>query len=549
MIGIAAERVAPADRRPEPRFQEVRTMTLRPHRFFVAALATLVVALFGATLAQTTLTIARPADATDFNVFRNANNATSEVTYQVHEGLATFTPEVEIVPVLATGWELLDDDVTWRLTLREGVRFHTGNPFNAEVVKWNFDRMLNPEDPGVAAGLMANVVEVRVVDEYTVDVELEAPNGVFVALLAAPLMMMADMEHFEAIGEQAYASDPSGTGPFAFESWEPGSRIVLTANEDYWGEVGAGVDRLVFETIPEEASRVLALRTGEVDMVFGVPADQMSDLEGRDGIQVWRTPTFRTVFIGMNTQHPNLTRNVRHALSHAVNREQISAVIGDNGSPAVGHGPPEALGFYDHSLPFDVEGARALLEEDGWTVGSDGVREKDGQRLEISVLARGVSPGEVDALQVLQLQWREIGVDMSIEMVDRAAWVSTMTDAAIAWKASGEVGDHTAWASGSGIRTGEVGYLMNRPLCQQTSRAWFLLDCYPEYDEAFALSQSPAPIEERLEGYRVMGEFTKEWQHRIPLFHLQNNTAASENVEGFVINPQDMLNLRGVTND
>lgn len=524
-------------------------MTTRLLRFASTGLLVLLLGVLGLALAQTSLTIARPADVTDLNPFRNANNATSEVTYQIHEGLTTFTPDVEIVPVLATSWELLDDEVTWRLNLREGVTFHTGNPFNAEVVKWNFDRMLNPEDPGVAAGLMANVEEVRVVDDLTVDVQLEAPNGVFPALLAAPLLMMADMQHFESIGEQEYASNPSGTGPFKFESWDPGSRVVLSAFENYWGDVGAGVDELVFETIPEDASRVLALRTGEVDMVFSVPADQMDDLSGRDNIQTFRTPTFRTVFIGMNTQHPRLTDTVREALSHAVNRDQISTVIGDNGSPALGHGPPAALGFYDHSLPYDPELANQLLEDEGWTRGSDGIRTKDGERLAISVLSRGVNPGETDALQVLQLQWQQIGVEMSIESVDRAAWVSTMTDAAIAWKESGEVGDHTAWASGSGIRTGEVGYLMNRPLCEQTSRAWFLLDCYPEYDEAFALSQSPAPVAERLEGYRVMGEFTKEWQHRIPLFHLQSNIAALDSVEGFIVNPQDMLNLRGVTND
>lgn len=523
-------------------------MITKMSRLATAGLLVLSLGLIGLAVAQTSLTIARPGDVTDFNPFRNANNLTSEVTYQIHEGLATFTPDVEIVPMLATSWEILDDGVTWRLTLREGVMFHTGNPFNAEVVKWNFDRMLNPEDPGVAAGLMANVEEVRVVDDYTVDVQLEAPNGVFPALLAAPLLMMVDRDHFESIGEQAYASNPSGTGPFRFESWEPGSSIMLSANENYWGEVGAGVDQLVFETIPEDASRVLALRTGEVDMVFGVPADQMSDLDNRENIQTYRTPTFRTVFIGMNTKHPRLTRNVRYALSHGVNRDQISTVIGDNGSPAVGHGPPEALGFYDHSLPYDPERANQLLDEEGWTRSGTGIRAKDSERLAISVLARGVSPGEIDALQVLQLQWQQIGVEMSIEMVDRAAWVSTMTNAAIAWKENGEIGDHTAWASGSGIRTGEVGYLMNRPLCEQTSRAWFLLDCYPEYDEAFALSQSPAPVAERLEGYRVMGEFTREWQHRIPIFHIQNNTATLESVEGFVVNPQDLLDLRGVTN-
>ncbi|MEX2500810.1 MAG: ABC transporter substrate-binding protein [Trueperaceae bacterium] len=518
-------------------------------RSIAALAAAIVLGIASVAMAQSTLTIARPADVTDLNPLRNANNATSEVTYQIHEGLTTFSPDVEIQPALATDWELLDDGVTWRLSLREGVTFHTGNPFNAEVVKWNIETMLDPEDPGVASGLFANVVEVRVVDEYTVDVELEAPNGVFTALLAAPLMVMMDMEHWMELGEDAYARNPSGTGPFQFESWDPGSTVVLSANEDYWGDVGAEVDRVEFVTIPEDSARVVALRTGEVDIAFTVPADQMADLERRDGIEVVRTPTFRTVFIGMNTQNPKLEQDVRHALSHAINRDQISTIIGDNGSPAVGHGPEAALGFYDHSLPYDVELANELLDNAGWEMGNDGWRTKDGERLTLSILARNVNPGEVDALQVVQLQWREIGVELQIELVDRAAWVSTMNAGAERWAENREVSDHTLWASGSGIRTGEVGYLSNRPLCQQTTRNWFVLDCNPEYDEAFAQSQAPISMEERVAGYERMGEIIKEWQHRIPLFHIQSNIAHRDNVSGFVVNPQDMLNLRGVSVD
>ncbi len=516
-------------------------------RTVAASLAAIVLTVGSVALAQSTLTIARPADVNDLNPFRNANNATSEVTYQIHEGLTTFTPDVEIQPALATDWELLDDGVTWRLFLREGVEFHTGNPFNAEVVKWNIERMLNPEDPGVASGLFADVREVTVVDEYTVDVELAEPSGVFLALLGAPLMMMADMEHFEAVGESEYASNPSGTGPFAFESWDPGARVTLVANENYWGDVGPEVDRVVFEVIPESSARVVALRTGEVDMTFAVPADQMDDLVGRDGIQAWRTPTLRTVFIEANTQHHRLTRNVRHALSHAVNRDQISTIIGDNGSPAVGHGPPETLGFYDHSLPYDVEAANALLDEEGWELGNDGFRHKDGERLDLSILARGTTPGEVEALQVVQLQWREIGVNLSIDMVDAAAWVSTMENGAEAWAESREVPDHMLWSSAAGIRTGEVGYLLNRPMCHQTTRNWGLVDCNPDYDEAFLASQAPLPMDEREAAYERMGEILQEWQQRIPLFHVQNNTAAGDHVSGFEVNPQDMLNLRGVS--
>ena len=519
-----------------------------PIRSLVRMLLASAIVIASLAVAQSTLTIGRPGDVTNMNPFRQANNLTSEVTYQVHEGLVTFTPDLELVPQLATSWELLDDGVTWRFHLREGVTFHTGNPFNADVVKWNFETMMNPEDPGVAAGLLAAFSEVNVVDEYTVDVTLHEPNVVFVATLGAPLLMMVDMLHYEEVGETTYAQQsPSGTGPFRFVSWAPGQRVVLEANEDYWGDVGPAVDRVVFEVIPEESSRVLALRTGEIDMVFGVPAEQMDALEATAGLQVWRTPTLRTVFVEMVTQHPFLTRDVRHAISHAINRDQITTIIGDNGSPAVGHGPPGTLGFYDHSLPYDTERAAELLDGEGWLLGQDGWRYKDGQRLSLSNLARGVSPGEIEALQVVQLQLRQIGVEMTIDRVDTAAWLGTMNNGAVAWAEDRTVPTHTMWTSGAGIRTGEVGYLMNRPMCHQTIRNWTMIECTPEYDEAFVRSQMPLPIEEREAAYEVLGEWTKEWQARLPIFHIQSNIAAKDTVQGFVVNPQDALDLRGVS--
>lgn len=498
-------------------------------------------------VAQTTLTIGRAGDVSDMNPFRQANNLTSEVTYQIHEGLLTYSPDIELQPGLAREWELLDDGVTWRFHLREGVRFHTGNPFNAEVVKWNFETMLDPENPGVAAGLLTAFKEINVVDEYTIDVTLNEPNVIFLNILGAALLMMVDMEHYLEVGEENYGQSPSGTGPFKFVSWEPGQRVVLEKNEDYWGEVGAEVDRVVFQSIPEESARVLALRTGEVDMIFGVPADQMEALEQLPGIQVFRTPTFRTLFLESNTKHPLLTENVRYAIAHAINREQISTVIGENGIPAYGHGPELAVGFYNHTLPHDVEEANRLLDEEGWVRGNDGIRTKDGERLSLTVMTRGITPGELDALQVVQLQLRNVGIELSIEQVDAAAFSAAVNEGALRWKEEGLPPETELWTTGSGIRTGEVGYLQNRPLCFQTVRAWYAIDCTPEYDEAFAISQSPAPLEERLAAYQVMGEYNKVWQHRHPLYHIQSNIAAKDSIQGFVVNPQDSLDLRGVS--
>jgi peptide/nickel transport system substrate-binding protein len=500
----------------------------------------------GFALAQTTLTIGRAGDVSDMNPFRQANNLTAEVTYQIHEGLMRYGPDLELVPMLARDWELLEDGVTWRFYLQEGVTFHTGHPFNAEVVKWNFETMLDPEAPGIAAGLLTAFESLAVVDEYTLDVTLNEPNFIFLNILGAALFMIVDMEHYLEVGEDNYGQQPSGTGAFRFVSWEPGERVVLERNEDYWGPVGAEVDRVVFQAIPDESARVLALLTGEIDMAFTVPADQMELIERNPDYQVFRTPTFRTLFLESNTKHPRLTDNVRYAIAHAIDRDQISAVIGENGVPAYGHGPPEAVGYFDHTLPFDPEEARRLLDEDGWVVGADGIRSRDGERLTLNVLTRGVTAGELDALQVVQLQLRNVGIELTLERVDAAAFTSALNNGALRWKEQGLPPLTEMWTTGSGIRTGEVGYLQNRPLCFQTTRAWYAIDCTPEYDEAFAISQSPAPLEERLAAYEVMGEFNKLWQHRHPLFHVQSNIGAKASVQGFVVDPQDSLDLRGV---
>lgn len=517
----------------------------RSFRRLFAALGTLL--LFGFAVAQTTLTIGRAGDVSDMNPFRQANNLTAEVTYQIHEGLMRYGSDLELVPMLATGWELQADGVTWRFFLREGVTFHTGNAFNAEVVKWNFETMLNPTAPGIAAGLLTAFVSLNVVDEYTIDVTLNEPNFIFLNILGAALFMIVDKEHYLAVGEANYGQQPSGTGAFRFGSWQPGERVVVERNANYWGEVGAKVDRVVFQAIPDESARALALLTGEIDMAFGLPADQVELIERTAGLDVIRTATFRTLFLESNIQQPRLTEAVRYAIAHSINRDQISNIIGEAGVPAYGHGPANTVGFYDHTLPFDPAEARRLLEADGWTLGNDGIRSRNGERLTLNVLTRGVTVGELDALQVVQAQLASVGIEITLERVDAAAFTSAVNGGALRWKNEGLPGLTEMWTTGSGIRTGEVGYLQNRPLCFQTTRAWYGIPCTPEYDEAFALSQSPAMLDERLEGYRIMGEYNKLWQHRHPLFHIQNNIGVKETIQGFIVDPQDSLDLRGVS--
>jgi peptide/nickel transport system substrate-binding protein len=497
---------------------------------------------------DTSLSVARPEDVRDLNPLRQANNATSEVTYQMHEGLVTLSPEQVITPALATDWELLEDGLTYRLTLREGVNFHSGAPFDAEAVKWNFEKQLKADPPGIAAGLLPSYSAINVVDDHTIDITLDEPNGVFVNILGAPLFMMVDPTRYEELGED-YNTNPSGTGPFRFVSWTPGQRVELEANPDYWNdENGPGVGKLTFEVIPEPAARIIALRNGEVDMAFTVPAEEVPSLASSDDIQVFNTPTMRVVFIGLNTLDPTLADvRVRQALSHATDLDQVDAIIGDNGVKATGMGMPTALGFSPSIMPHDPAAAAALLDEAGWTADGDGIREKDGQPLEVRVMTPARWPGEIEALQVIQSQWRNSGIDMKIEQIESGAMTAMLNEeAAKNVEDASHIPTYQGWTSGSGIRTGEVGYILERPKCDQGSRGWERF-CDPAYDEAFALSQSTASLEERMAGYDAMAQIFQDNQLRLPIYVIQSNIAAGSDVQGFVPNPNDSLSMRGVS--
>lgn len=510
----------------------------------VLLILALTVSMIG--MAQTTLRIGRAADVRGLNPIRIANNDSSQVTYQMHEGLVSMTPEQEMIPILATSWELLDDLLTWRIYLRQGVTFHSGHPLTAADVVWNFEKQHDAENPGVAHGLLPEHDKIVIVDDYTIEVTLKKPNGVFMNICAAPLFMMVDPTRYEELGED-YGTNPSGTGPFKYVSWEPGERVVLERYEDYWGE-GALVDRVVLEVIPDPNARVIALETGEIDMAFAVAAEEMDRLEAKAGLQVYRTPSMRVIWVAMNTVHPMLTPNVRKALAHATDKDVIMTVVGGNGVAATGIGMPTAFGFKPCDWEINPDLSRALLEADGWMLGSDGFRYKDGEKLTLECMARGSYVGEIEALEVMQILLLDIGVDFVIQKVTSAAYVAALDNGALAHEEEGVIPPYMLWTAASGIRTGEVGYILERPKTDQGFRNYERYN-NPEYDFAFEASQAPGTDEERLIAYHTMADLFHFDVLRIPIFVIQANVAASAKVNGFAWNGNDSLNLRGVSID
>ena len=222
------------------------------------------------------------AEAVNLDAADAIDGPSFDVVYNIHEGLVGLSETGEIVPVLATSWSLSDDRLSWTFNLREGVKFHDGTDFNADVVKFNFDRVMD------AANELANVKQwephiasVEVVDAFTVKINTKKPYGSLLSLLASDFGKLMNSPDAVAQHGDKYGRNPIGTGPFMFESWTPGVKLVLKKNPDYWGGAPA-IGSVEYRPSPEGSARVLALESGDVDLINQVPAQDLARLRESD---------------------------------------------------------------------------------------------------------------------------------------------------------------------------------------------------------------------------------------------------------------------------
>lgn len=320
-----------------------------------------------------TLIVALPLDPNSLNPPNTAERMAENVSNQIFDALLAVDIELnELSPALATEWEVSEDGLQYSFTLREGVTFHDGTPFNAEDVVATFEA---GADPANAYFDEYEGVTVEVVDDYHVVLVREESDVVFERLLAETPIISA--EQFAEGGNQAIEDFPIGTGPFKFVEWVKGNRIVLEANPDYWIEGLPLVAEVIFRPIPESSTRLAAIQTGEVHIVNRLSSDEAQQLLGVPGVQVIRYPVDRVYYIAFN----NLTTGVglptedplvRQAMNYAVDREAIIDGLFDGFADlATGMITPENLGFNAsvEPFPYDPDRARELLAEAGYANG------------------------------------------------------------------------------------------------------------------------------------------------------------------------------------
>lgn len=465
----------------------------------------------------------------------------------IFDRLVESDENLDIVPRLATDWEVSDDGLTWTFVLREGVEFHDGTPFNADAVVFSVERSLDPEQ-GLVAGNFAwgGVTEVERIDDYTVALHTDEP-------VAALLTNIADgglgsIISPTSIDENGEFAEPIGTGAFRFVSWQPDGDLVLERNAAYW-DTPPAYERLVVTPSTEGATRVNQLVAGEVDLISLVPIPEIPRVEAEDGIVIAAEPATTWVYVALNNSNPPFDDvAVRRAFNYAVDKESIiENILGGLGRvPDSPIGSGYALHTSVMTYEYDPELANQLLDEAGWVAGDGGVREKDGVRLESTLRYGQGNIEQSDAIaQAIASQLERIGADISVEAME----FSTISEQNRMPQAESPV-EMVLARFGTGDPDTGMGSTLH-------SDAWppagnnFSFYSNPEVDDALDAGGSSFDAEERQPHYERAQQLVMEDAPWIFLTERQEAVAWHDYVSGvrFIPTSAGLIDVRSVTLD
>ncbi|MGP4079358.1 glutathione ABC transporter substrate-binding protein [Pseudalkalibacillus sp. R45] len=352
------------------------------------------------------LTYATTTKAVGLSPIETNDSVSSRVIEQIYETLFIRDEKsMEIVPYLAESYEN-PDQKTWVIKLKEGIKFHDGTDFNAEAVKYTFDKFRDPETAAPRASLLEPIESIEVKDEYTVVIKTKEPYG---AMLAALSHSNASIVSPTADKKGNLNKKPVGTGPFKFVEWKSGDHITLEANKDYWQDPPQ-LEKVTFKVVPEVNTAVSMLQTGEVQFIDGLTAEHLPRLESLKNVEIMKKEGTPVSYLGFNmAKAPSNELPFRQAVAHALDREAYVKKLKGLGVRSNSIIGPKVFG-YDQSAEksgyaYDPEKAKQLLEENGY-VGK-----------EVKMLVAN-TPVYMNMAEIVQAQLKEVGLKPQIETLE-----------------------------------------------------------------------------------------------------------------------------------
>ncbi|AFQ42586.1 ABC transporter substrate-binding protein [Desulfosporosinus meridiei] len=456
----------------------------------------------------------------------------------IYEGFVEDGGEGQILPQLATGWDISPDGKTYTFKLREGVKFSDGTDFNAEAVIFNLKRWVNNKRHSTLRSF--NVESMEAVDPKTVKIVFK--DGAYPILTELtyprPVRFLSPSSITEVPGEvMGKFNKPVGTGPWMLESYAKDQEFTLVPNPYYWGEKPK-VNKITFKVITDGQARVLALQSGEVDILGGdligkIPMESLLELKNSGKFATYTQGTMCSHFIAFNQKIEALQdKNVRLAMNYAINKQSIAADLFDGiGLEAKGlyqEGVPYTTGENNYGFSNDKEKAKELLDAAGYKdTNGDGIRDKDGKNLEFNfVLSTAEFPEWKPLAEFVQSEFTAVGIKVNLNTLDKNGY----EDATMNTKAFDLALMRTA--SDSWMPHGSLLELFSILPTSNAAKAW--------YDQGFynniIKTLNTLDETERQKNYDGVFKFISEEALTIPIYYPITSFAVNpERIDGFEI--------------
>jgi peptide/nickel transport system substrate-binding protein len=481
------------------------------------------------------LIIGTLSDISSLDPHTTSDVPSGNVQINLFESLTKFDEDLELQPNLAESWEDVEPDV-WEFELREDVTFTDGTEFNAEAVKVNIERLLDPDVASPRVGQFETIEEVEVVDDYTVRFHLENPFAALPAHLStypsnmvSPELIEEDYANMEDDGQPGdiINEDPVGTGIFTFNSWEPGDRVVLDANEDYWGE-NVNVDSVTFNVVPEDLTRIGEMESGAAHIIDPVTPSDMSRLEETDGTNVYQREAASITYMGFNAEkEPFGDERVRSAIDLALNKENMQeGVLEGTGEPANGPINSTQFGYSENIEPTaqDLEEAQSLLEEAGYEDGFE------------TTLWTNDSRERMDIAELAQADLAQIGVDVTIEVLEWGAYLDATAE-----------GEHDMFILGLSLPTMDADYPLHELFHSDSvgeGNRFFYADT--DYDEIIQQARIEEDEDARLSLYEDAVNHLNATSPASFLYHPDHIMGHRDEISGFWADGSGLYQLQDV---
>ena len=379
----------------------------------------------------------------DYTRINPAIDEHGEINLLIFDGLMGHDKDNNVVPALAEKYDLDNDTNTYTFKLRKGVKWHDGEDFTADDVKFTIDQIMDPDNESEIACNYEDVEKITVKDDQTISFKLKEPNVSFLEYMTIGILPKHLLEG-KNMQEDGYFKAPVGTGPYKFESWDEGQSIVLKRNDDYWNGK-PNIEEIIFKIVPDDNAKALQLESGEVDFSQLTPKDTKK-LEGKDGFDVYKMKTsdYRGIMYNFNNPFWTENKELIHAINCAVDRDaMIKSVLLGEGIPA--YGPLARNEFNDKNIKqesYDPKKAQKIIEDNGWKKNDDGIYEKDGKTFTFTINCKEGDQVRADLAAVACQQLKDIGVDAKYEVKSEIDW-ENQEAFLIGWGSPFDADDHT----------------------------------------------------------------------------------------------------------